>query len=812
MPLALLRRLVAPRRPEPSYPDLPVVSPAGESSRPGVYLAGEVAGTPLIKLGLNQGHALAERLHQELGPPDPTDPDLLDVVIVGAGAAGLGAAMRCHELGMRYVVLDAGRVASTVVNMYKGKVLFAEPAGVPLNSSLWFEECTREQLLARWQEQLHQAGLQVREHTRVSDVRGAPGAFVVVTDRGEHRARRVLLALGKAGNPRKAGVPGEQEHAARVLHHLADPDAFDGRRVFVYGGGDVAAEAALALCKRNRVTMVTVDPALTFPRKRNVDALLAEQAAGRLELHLGSRLARIEPDAVTFVDAGGQERTVQNDVVFEMIGAELPLPLFRRVGVRLERDWPLGRFLALALVALLVYSLYALKKYPEAPYSWPFDRLIAPATYDAVLRPTFEVAFAPFAWLFDPEAYAVLRRTRWFQQGYLYSGLYTVLMCVFGALALRRWSAVAADPRYQRWRYATLIGFQVAFFLVANVIAVQALSIQHAWRAWGLYQPWPLFFNTFHWWDASDPRAVVGAFVGAGLLLTFVAIPLAARRHGKRFCTWICGCGGLAETLGDRWRHLAAKGARSRAWEFQGAVVLAAAAIVTVVTVGAFGTRGDNAWASAYSYVVDFWLVAVIPIALYRLLRRQGVVPLLVPPGGLEPGALRLVRPAAHRLERPVHLLHALQPALPGGGRRDVLRQGPAAVRQLQHGLHPVRDLHRRVPHGRPLLRAGRAPGRAAPAGRQPRGQGVGSSRARGAAPPGLPPPGVRLVLPPAGPEPGPGRQPRARLHPGRRDRRGAGGEPGGPARARARGARVLPRALVTVLPPAARRAARPPS
>jgi polyferredoxin len=190
-------------------------------------------------------------------------------------------------------------------------------------------------------------------------------------------------------------------------------------------------------------------------------------------------------------------------------------------------------------------------------------------------------------------------------------------MIVFGVQAFRRWSATACDDRYQRYRYATLIGFQVGFFLIANVIAVQALSIQHAWRAWGLYQPWPLFFNTIHWWNESDPRAVLYGFAGAGLIGTFVLIPWASHRHGKRFCTFICGCGGLAETLGDRFRHRSAKGPRSRAWEFQGALVLVAAALATLVSVGAYHTRADNAWAQTYSYVVDFWLVAVIPIALY---------------------------------------------------------------------------------------------------------------------------------------------------------------------------------------------------
>ena len=88
-----------------------------------------------------------------------------------------------------------------------------------------------------------------------------------------------------------------------------------------------------------------------------------------------------------------------------------------------------------------------------------------------------------------------------------------------------------------------------------------------------------------------------------------MAIPWASRNHGKRFCTWICGCGGLAETLGDRWRHLSPKGKRSRAWEFQGAVVLVAAAVVTLVTVGMYDTRADNAWArpTATSSISGSW-------------------------------------------------------------------------------------------------------------------------------------------------------------------------------------------------------------
>lgn len=616
---AFAQGLFASKRPEPSYPALPFVDDRGQSSVPGLYLAGEVAGTPLIKLGLNQGVDVMDRIAKDLKehPPREGQAEGYDVVIIGAGSSGLGAAMRARELGLKYVVVESERLATTVVNMYRGKVLFAEPTGVPNKSGMWFEECTREELLERWRAQVKETGLVVKEHEKVTDLRRRGDGFHVTTTRGSYEARRVLLAVGKAGNPRKAGATGEDTYAERVHHSLSDPDAIEKQRVFVYGGGDVACEAALALCENNDVTLVTVDERFLYPKKRNADAVLAKAEEGKLALHFGSRLEAIEERTVTFKDANGEQHSVENDLVFEMIGAELPLGLFKRAGIQLEGAWDFRRYAWLLTAFLFVYSLYALKKFPESPYSWPFNQLLSVESYARVTNVVFDGAFLPFRLFFSDVAYADMRQTLWFQQGYLYSLAYTVLMIVFGLTALRRWSAVAKNKGYQKWRYLSLIGFQVVFFLAANVVAVQALSLQHAWRAWGLYQPWPLFFNTFHWWNDSDPRAVVWFFIGAGLLGTFVAIPWLSHKHGKRFCTWICGCGGLAETLGDRWRHLAPKGKRSRAWEFQNLVVLLAAVIVTVVTVSAFGTRANNGWALAYSYVVDFWLVAVIPIALY---------------------------------------------------------------------------------------------------------------------------------------------------------------------------------------------------
>jgi hypothetical protein len=184
------KTLFSRKQPDPSYPDLPLVKENGESSVSGLYLTGDVGGTPLIKLGLNEGVDVVNRIHGEVGRSAGDDPALLDLVIVGAGASGLAAAMRAHELRMRYQVLEAEEIATTVVNMYRGKVLFAEPEGVPNRSGMWFEECTREELLERWRGQVRDAGLNVSEHDKVVDISKAGGHFSVTTERSAYRAKR----------------------------------------------------------------------------------------------------------------------------------------------------------------------------------------------------------------------------------------------------------------------------------------------------------------------------------------------------------------------------------------------------------------------------------------------------------------------------------------------------------------------------------------------------------------------------------------------------------------------------------------------
>ncbi|MFQ5710116.1 MAG: NAD(P)-binding domain-containing protein, partial [bacterium] len=592
---------------DPAKVKLPQVDAQNESNIPGLYIIGEVSGTPLIKLGLNQGNRQINNLFENKPSLDLPD-DVYDVIIVGAGAAGIGAANRAQELNLNYLVLEQGQPANLIRSFTKGKPLFMEPADVALESSIWCEESSKEELLEVWQRQIAERGLRINTYETVTDIKKLTDLFVVTTSKAAYQSKYVVLAIGKASNPRKAGVAGETEFAEKIAHFLADPDEFFGKDILIYGAGDVAAEAAIALAPHNQVTLVTLDPEFIFPKKRNVEKLQALEREGLLIIHFNSRLKEIGQDFVAF-EKDEQRIQLNNDQVFEMIGADLPINFFNKVGIKLEGTWNLKTYLALAAMFAICYTVYALK----APW-WPFN----------------------LSWFHDPAAvnlkdsltfnWNIFGFTKHISPSFWYAALYTLFMTYFGFKALNRWG-VKYNDSYQKKRYLTLIGTQWSLgFLVPEFFMwyvhhkagpnIILGSPEYAWKAYGLEYIWPLQFHQF-FYDISL------FYIIWGLLTAFVVIPILSIHHGKRYCTWFCGCGGLAETWGDRWRHKAPKGRRAKAWEWMNKAVLVWAFVATILVGGnmlfgkllyndihhwfGFLSRAGEASRAWYAYVADFW-------------------------------------------------------------------------------------------------------------------------------------------------------------------------------------------------------------
>lgn len=315
---------------------VPRMSPDFETNVPGLYVAGELGGMGLIKTSINEGRLVADAVAGRLAGASGAPGDALDVIVVGAGPAGLSAALTLHQKGVRYLVLEQGEIASTIRNYPRHKFLMAEPIEMPLYGNLYIADGAKEALLEVWETIIANTGVQVRTNMKVEWVKkdAESGLFQVGTPAEVFQARYVILAVGRRGTPRRLGVPGEEQ--AHVAYRLIEADSYSGKSVVVVGGGDSALEAALALSRegRNRVTLVHRGAAFDRARERNREAVGAAEREGRIAILLHSKVREILRSEV-IVECNGETRQVAADYVFVFAGGESPEDFLRRAGVEI---------------------------------------------------------------------------------------------------------------------------------------------------------------------------------------------------------------------------------------------------------------------------------------------------------------------------------------------------------------------------------------------------------------------------------------------------------------------------------------------
>src|SRR5574337_164646 len=334
----------------------PVLRANNESSIPGLYVIGDLAGAPVIKLAMAQGFEVVQQIASK---PDARSQEagVFDLIVAGAGAAGLNAALAAREKGLRTLVLEKGKVANTIENFPEGKWVYAEPDSRPPKGKLWLDGARKEDLIARWHQIVTDNQLEVGVEEGLKSLeRQKDGTFRVVSEKAEYRARRVVLATGQRGNPRKLGVPGEEQEA--VYHRLYSPRHYKNEDILVVGGGNSAVEAALTLCEQNRVRLCHRSSDFPLVFKDNARKLDQAVAQKKIELLLNSRVKEFGEGAATVEsDRGGHQERVQVpfDHAFVLVGAELPVKFLKSLGIRMENEWSgsLWRAAGLAIATLL---------------------------------------------------------------------------------------------------------------------------------------------------------------------------------------------------------------------------------------------------------------------------------------------------------------------------------------------------------------------------------------------------------------------------------------------------------------------------
>ncbi|MCY2961930.1 MAG: NAD(P)-binding domain-containing protein [Planctomycetota bacterium] len=339
--------------------DLPVLRENLESPHvPGLFLAGEVTGYALVRTAITQGTAAADqaarrsRLHAapairrhvqgqagggvavaEL----PEDSRVIDLVIVGAGPAGIACSLRAKELGLAFTTLEQDELGGTVAKYPRRKLVMTQPVELPLVGRLSRTSYSKEELIEMWQRVARQHELPIQhgqQFTRVE--RLEDGTLRVHTQTGHVDARSVVLALGRRGTPRRLGIPGEE--LPKVAYSLLDAHSYQGRRILVVGGGDSAVEAAVGLAEQpgNQVAISYRKDAFFRLKSRNETRVAEALRDGSLTALFGSEVLAIGPDSVSLRLRDGTAKAVPNDEVFVFAGGTPPTEVLEASGVSLD--------------------------------------------------------------------------------------------------------------------------------------------------------------------------------------------------------------------------------------------------------------------------------------------------------------------------------------------------------------------------------------------------------------------------------------------------------------------------------------------
>ncbi|HEX4153937.1 MAG TPA: NAD(P)-binding domain-containing protein [Steroidobacteraceae bacterium] len=316
--------------------DIPVLKPDFESNVPGIFVAGELGGMGLIRNALLQGQQALEAIAKRKGGGKGAG--VLDVLIVGAGPAGLAASLAAKQGGLNYQTLEQDSLGGAVFQYPRGKLVMTAPVELPIIGKVQFRNTSKEELLQFWTEACMGNSLNIRYRERVETIETKDGAFHVSAGGHRYVAANVLLAIGRRGTPRKLGVPGEE--LPKVVYRLIDPEQYRGRRVIVVGGGDSALEAAASIAELGDTSVILSYRGEAFQRAKQRNRQRVDDATGNgaLRVLFNSQLREIRP-AEVLLQHSGKDLKVDNDAVIVSAGGILPNDFLRSIGITVETKY-----------------------------------------------------------------------------------------------------------------------------------------------------------------------------------------------------------------------------------------------------------------------------------------------------------------------------------------------------------------------------------------------------------------------------------------------------------------------------------------
>lgn len=314
--------------------DLPHVSEDYETNIKGMYIAGELGGMGLIKNSVEQGQMAVKSM---LKSKKPSKEGVLDLVIIGAGPAGISASLAAKENNMTSITLEQDSLGGTVYTFPRSKIVMTAPMNLPLYGKVKLFDTNKDELLQIWKKVIAEHQLDVREHSKVDKIVPIENeVFKIVTNTGEEfLCNQVLLSIGRRGTPRKLGVTGEESQ--KVAYRLLEPELIKDKKVIVVGGGDSAIESAMLLMDANEVILSYRKDKFSRLKPKNRDKIQEAESNNIIKVIYNSNLVSIKDKSVLMTIGEGEPEEFENDLVYIFAGGELPTSFLESAGVKITK-------------------------------------------------------------------------------------------------------------------------------------------------------------------------------------------------------------------------------------------------------------------------------------------------------------------------------------------------------------------------------------------------------------------------------------------------------------------------------------------
>ncbi len=309
--------------------DLPHVKQDFETNVRGIYIAGELGGMGLIKNSVEQGKQAVNNIVKAVTKAKESEYDL---VIVGAGPAGISATLEAKRHGLKTITLEQDTLGGAVYSFPRSKIVMTSPMDLPLHGKVKLVETKKSELLSLWEKVLNLNNISIRENARVESISRAGEHFRVSIGTGEEFiTKSVLLAIGRRGTPRKLNVRGE--HLEKVAYRLLEPENIHEKNILVVGGGDSAIEAALSLADDNKVILSYRGESFQRIKPKNSEKINEAATLGKIDVRFNSNVKEITEDAVQLSLTGDNILKINNDLVYVFAGGELPTQFLQKAGI-----------------------------------------------------------------------------------------------------------------------------------------------------------------------------------------------------------------------------------------------------------------------------------------------------------------------------------------------------------------------------------------------------------------------------------------------------------------------------------------------